>query len=175
MGSRLTGAVERAERVGISISKIAEAAGVAALACIVGVTLLDVIGGQVFGWPVPGNTEIIGLLQTVAISAGLGFSFIDGKQIYVGFLRDTLKGRKGAVLETICCVLSLGFWAVACWMIFEYGLKLVHRGTGTFLLGIPHYPFVFWIGIVCAIPMCVLIVISMLKSWSKERRGGDVV
>lgn len=126
--------------------------------------VIDAIGGKIFGWPLPGSTEITGLLQVVAIAGGLVYSKINGKQINVGFLIDSVKGRKKATLEVICSLLALGFFVIASWMLFDYGLALVGRGTGTFLLGVPLYPFVFWVAVACCIPMCLVLIMDIVRT-----------
>jgi TRAP-type C4-dicarboxylate transport system permease small subunit len=164
---------DRINRVVELIAKGIEFVGLAAFACIVLVTLVDVLGDQFFNRPLAGNTELIGLLQVIAISSGLAYSFIDGRQIYVGVLRDSLKGWKRVGIETLCGALGFGFWGIACWTSLEQGAVLFRRGTGTFLLGVPNYPFVFWVGIMCAIPMCLVIAIEVAKAWRKKMGGGD--
>ncbi|NLO28665.1 MAG: TRAP transporter small permease [Actinobacteria bacterium] len=155
-----------------TVCGLLEYVGLAALACMVIVAVVDVLGAKLFKWPVPGSTEITGLLQVVAISAGLAFSKIDGRQIYVGFLMDSLKGRPKTVLEEIRSILSLGFWAVASVMVFKYGLALAGRGAETFLLGIPLSPFAFWVAVVACAVMCVLIILDIIRPVAHRGRTG---
>jgi len=155
-----------------SVSKVLESVGLAALACMVIVAVVDVIGAKLFKWPVPGSTEITGLLQVVAIGGGLAFSKIDGRQIYVGFLMDSVSGRVKTALQTVVSLLSLGFWAVASWMVFDYGLSLLDRGTGTFLLGIPLYPFAFWVAVCCCVLLCLLIILDLVGPMVSRRKTG---
>lgn len=173
MGSKLSKWVDRGESFALSVSGVLEAVGLAALASIVLVTVVDVIGDKAFGWPVAGNTEIIGLLQVVAISSGLAYSKIDGKQIYVGFLMDALHGRARAALDVITSLIVLAFWVLASWRLFDYGFALADRGTGTFILGISHWPFVFWVAVCSGLLMTILIVLDILKAIVGLAKGGD--
>lgn len=137
-----------------------------ALASIVLIALIDVVGSKWLKWPLPGSTEITAFLQVVAIAAGLAFSKIDGRHIRVGFLIDRLSGWGKAALEIFSSILGLGLFVVVGWTAYNYGLGLFHSGTETLLLGIPHYPFAFWIALSC-IPICCVIVIDLLSSIGK--------
>jgi len=144
-----------------SLSSWAEWVGLVAIAAMALTTLIDVIGSKWFQWPLPGSTELIGGLQVIAIAGGLAFSKIDGRHIRVDFLIEWLPGRGKAALEIFISVLGFGFFAVAGWMTYKYGLSLLSSGTETLLLGIPLSPFSFWIAF-CCIPMCCVIIIELL-------------
>lgn len=162
------------ERSVVSTSSLLEKLGLVALTCMVLVTLVDVVGDKFFSWPVLGSTEIIGLLQVVAVASGLAYSKIDGRQIYVGFLFDALRGRKQAVLGVVCSLAALAFWLAGLVMLCKYGVTLSKRGTSTFILGIPQYPFVFWTAVVAALPLSALITFDIIKSvWQLVRGGGQ--
>jgi TRAP-type C4-dicarboxylate transport system permease small subunit len=144
------------------LSRWSEWVGLVAIAAMVLTTLIDVVGSKWFQWPLPGSTELTGILQVVAIAGGLAFSKIDGRHIRVDFLIDCLPQRGKAVLEVFISVLGLGFFAVAGWMTYQYGVSLFSSGTETLLLGIPLSPFSFWIAF-CCIPMCCVIIIELLS------------
>jgi len=166
--------MRRFERLIRSLSAGLECVGMAALAAMVVVAILDAVGAKVFKWPVPGSTEITGLLQVLAISSGLAFSKIDGRQIYVGLILDTAKRRVKKGLEALRAILSLGFWAVASWMGFKYGLTLAARGTGTLALRVPLYPFAIWVALCCCLVLCLLLIIDIVRLFAKrDAAGGD--
>ena len=152
-----------------SLSSWFEWAGLVAMAVMALATLIDVIGSKVFQWPLPGSTEIIGVIQVIAIAGGLAFSKIDGRHIRVDFLVEWLPGRGKAGLDLFSSLLGLGFFAVVGWMTYEHGLNLYGSGTRTFLLGIPLAPFVFWIAF-CCIPMCCVIIMELLSSVDRMLR-----
>jgi TRAP-type C4-dicarboxylate transport system permease small subunit len=149
-----------------SISRWFERIGMIGMAAMVLVALIDVIGSKAFKWPLPGSTEITGVIQVVAISAGLGFSKIDGRHIRVGIFIDGLPKRGRAALEVFVSFLGLGLFAVAGWMTLQYGLSQLHLHTGTFLLGIIYYPFSLWISLSC-IPIFCVILAELLSALDK--------
>ncbi|HJX13565.1 MAG TPA: TRAP transporter small permease [Dehalococcoidales bacterium] len=152
-----------------SVSGWFEVVGMVALMAMVLAALIDVVGSKGFRWPLPGGTEITGVLQVVAIAAGLAFSKLGGSHIQVGFLIARLSGRSLAALNILIALLSLGLWVVAGWMTLDLGLSLFHRGTETMLLGIPHYPFAFWIALSC-IPISFVIILDLITSIDKVKK-----
>ena len=140
-----------------------ERIGLVAMACMALTTLIDVIGSKVFEKPLPGSTEITGVVQILAIAGGMAFSKIAGSQIRVDFVFDLLPERGKAILDVFGAILGLAFFAVAGWMSWENGVMLFGSGTKTFLLGIPLYPFAFWIA-VCCVPMFFVILFELVTS-----------
>jgi len=145
-----------------SVSVWVEWVGLVAIAGMVLTTLIDVVGSKGFQWPLPGTTEITGILQVVAIAAGLAFSKIAGRHIRVDLFIDRLPRRRKAILELFSSILGLGLFVVVGWATYEYGLRLFRSGTETLLLGIAYYPFLFWIAF-CCIPMCCIFIIELLS------------
>ena len=140
-----------------------ERVGLVALAAMGLATLVDVIGSKVFNLPLPGSTEITGVIQILAIAGGLAFSKIDGSQIRVDIIFEWLPRRGQAVIDVFSAILGLFFSAVAAWMSFEHGLSLLDGGTRTFLLGIPLSPFAFWIA-ASWVPMGCVIISELLTA-----------
>ncbi len=158
----------------VAVSSKLEWVGLAFLVFMVVAAVVDVVGAKLFKAPLPGSTEITGLFQIMAIGSGLAFSKIAGRQIYVGFLIDSVKGRPKVVLEVIRSALSLMFWGIAAWMVFEYAIKLMRRGTETFLLGVPLYPFAFWVSVCCCVPMCLLLILDLVRPIAvRGQEGGE--
>jgi TRAP-type C4-dicarboxylate transport system permease small subunit len=145
------------------LSRWFEGVGLVALAAMGLATLIDVIGSKAFQRPLPGSTEMTGVFQVVAIAGGLAFSMIDGRHIRVDFLIAWLPRRGQAALDVFSAILGLGFFVIAGWMTYEYGLSVLKSGTETLLIRIPLYPFAFWIALSC-IPMCFVIITEMFSS-----------
>jgi TRAP-type C4-dicarboxylate transport system permease small subunit len=152
-----------------SFSSWLERVGLVAMAAMALATFIDVIGSKVFKWPLPGSTEMISVIQVIAIAGGLAFSMIDGRHIRVEFLSEWLPQRGKAALDIFSALMGLGLFAVTGWMTYEHGRSLLGSGTKTFLLGIPLSPFSFWIAL-CCIPMCLVIIIALVTSIERMLR-----
>ncbi len=143
--------------------------GMSAMMVIVLTTLIDVVGSKWFQWPLPGSTELTGVLQIAAIAGGLAFSKIDGRHIRVEFFIDRLPVRGKLAIEIFNSILGFGLFALAGWMTYKFGINLLQSGTETLLLRIPLSPFSFWIAI-CCIPMCGVILIELIGLINRMRR-----
>jgi len=152
-----------------SLSSWFEWVGLLAMGAMCLTTLIDVIGSKGFQRPLPGSTELTGVLQVVAIAGGLAFSKIDGRHIRVDFLLDWLPNRGEAALDIFSSILGLGFFVIAGWMTFQYGLSIHSNNTETLLLKIRLSPFAFWISL-CCIPMCLVIVMDLISSIDRMLR-----
>ena len=144
-------------------SRRLERIGLVAMMGMVLTALVDVVGSKLFNWPLPGSTEITGVIQVVAIASGLAYSKIDGRHIRVGFLTDRLSRRGNAAMDIFISILGLGLFVIAGWMTIDYGVTLLHRGNETFLLGIALYPFAFWIGLCCVV-MCLVLITDLMTA-----------
>ncbi len=146
-----------------------ERVGLVAIAAMGLATLVDVIGSKGFQWPLPGSTEITGVLQVLAIAGGLAFSMIDGRQIRVEFLVEWLPRRGKDILDVFSALLGLGLFVIIGWMTYQWGVSFSSSGTRTLLIGIPLYPFAYWIAL-CCIPMFCVIFIELLSSIDRMLR-----
>src|SRR5512147_1396445 len=81
------------------VSAWCERIGLVAIAAMALTTLIDVIGSKVLGRPLPGSTEIVGVIQITTIAGGMAFSKIAGSQIRVDFIFDLLPERANAALD----------------------------------------------------------------------------
>lgn len=157
---------EKLNRYTTTASRWFERVGLLSMAAMALTTLIDVVGSKFFLRPLPGSTELTGIIQIIAIAGGLAFSKIDGRHIRVEFLVDWMPLRGKAMLDLFSSVLGLFLFAAAGWMMYQLGNDLLDSGTRTFLLGIPVFPFAFWIGI-CCIPMCFAIIIDLIISFNR--------
>jgi TRAP-type C4-dicarboxylate transport system permease small subunit len=150
-----------------SLSSWFERVGLVAMAAMALATLVDVFGSKGLHLPLPGSTEIIGVLQVAAIAGGLAYSKIDGRQIRVELLADFLPRRGKAALDVFSAILGLGLFVIIGWMTFKWALNL--SGTETLLLGIPLAPFALWITL-CSIPMCCVIIMELISATDRMLR-----
>lgn len=148
------------EKKVMTVGRWFERLGLIGLAAMALAALADVVGSKLFGLPLPGSTEITGMLQVMAIASGLALSQLDGKQIRVDVVTELLPRRVTAVLYMFGGVLGVIFFAIAAWMLFELGLSLLSSSTKTLLLGIPLAPFALWASL-CCVPMCFAIVVEI--------------
>ncbi len=157
---------ERYQSFAKTLSLWFERVGLAALATIILASVVDAIGTKLFHWPLPGSTEIVGILQVLAIAGGLAISKVAGSQIFIDVLVNILPKRGKAWLEVLSALLGLGLFVIILWQVYLYSVGIWHSGTRTFLLGIPLFPFAFWVAL-CCIPMLMVLIIDLITSIAK--------
>jgi TRAP-type C4-dicarboxylate transport system permease small subunit len=156
-------------KIVLAISGWLEWIGIVGLSGMVIVALVDVVGSKWFHWPLPGSTEMAGVLQVVAVAGGMAYSKIDGRHIRVDFLVQALKPRARAAFEILISILVLGFFAIASVMAFKYALSILGSGTKTLLVGINLSPFAFFISLFCFV-MCLVMIMELLSFIDKVRK-----
>jgi len=140
-----------------------ERAAIFGLLGVLVATCIDVVGAKVFHWPLPGGTEVVYLLQVVAIAGALAFSKIDGRHVRVEFMLDRLPKRGRAIINSLTSLLSLGLFLLLGWESYEYSLILRSASEVTATAQIPLYPFVLWITL-CCIPLCLVILTDLVSA-----------
>lgn len=150
------------------LSSLTERFAVVGLSGMAIVTLLDVILSKSVRWPLPGSTEMVGVLQVFSISAGLAFSKIDGRHIRIELLLNVLPERPRRIFDAFGSLLGLGFFLLAFLSTFEYAFGLWRSHTVTLLVRIPLAPFLFWTSICCLI-MCLVLLFEVVQFAARKR------
>ncbi len=126
-------------------------------------TCIDVVGAKVFKWPLPGGTEIVYMVQIVAIAGTLAIAQIDKQHIRMEFFVDMASRKMKALMTAIVSILGVALFALLCWHSCKFGIKLLGTGDITTSAKMPLYPFAFWIALSC-IPMCFVLLVEFIQS-----------
>jgi TRAP-type transport system small permease protein len=126
-------------------------------------TCIDVIGAKLFKWPLPGGTEIVYMIQIVAIAGALAIAQVEKQHIRVEFIVDRASRKMKALMTGIVSILALALFALLFWHSCKFGMKLLGTGDITTSAKIPLYPFAFWIGLSC-IPMSFVLLVEFMNS-----------
>lgn len=116
------------------------------LAVCMGLITLNVVLREVFGKPILGAYEWVGILTSVTIALGLSFCAYVDAHITIDFLVEKLKPSVQRVLGVITGVISASFMALAFVSIFNYAMRLFVNGEVTSTTRIPFFIFVFITG-----------------------------
>jgi TRAP-type C4-dicarboxylate transport system permease small subunit len=161
--------VSRLGKLSYVVSYWFERAAIVAILGMLVATCIDVVGAKAFHWPLPGGTEVVYLLQLVAIAAGLAFSKIDGRQISVEFLIDKLPKRAKATIDSFTSLLGLGLFLLLGWKSFQYSLAFRSANEVTATALIPLYPFALWLSL-CCIPICLVLLNDLVTALRKAAK-----
>lgn len=134
---------------------------IAVLGMILG-TMVDVIGAKAFHRPLPAGTEVIYLLQVIAIAGALAISKIDGRHVRIELI-DRLPQPALGIIHSLVALLGIGLFVFLTWASFDYAnaLRINHEVTATERL--PIYPFAIWLTISC-IPMILILIQEFISS-----------
>jgi TRAP-type C4-dicarboxylate transport system permease small subunit len=128
--------------------------GAFALFVMMVLTTVDVLGRYLFNSPITGVFEITEFLVLILIFSFLGYTQSAKSHVYVDLLVAHLPKRLqvyAALFNHCVCLLLM---ALITYMGIVRGLDLMEAREASTNLGIPRYPFVFFLVLGCAV-MCI--------------------
>lgn len=126
-----------------------------ALFGIMVLTLIDVSGRKALSQSVPGSLEMTELLMVVVIFAGMPLVSLAGEHVVFDSLDPWLPAavrRVQGVLVDACC--ALGLLGLA-WLMWSKAGQMAGYGETTAQLKLPKAPFVYGMGLLCALTALV--------------------
>lgn len=161
----------RFEKINYTVSIWFERLAVVAILLMILATMVDVIGSNLPGklkWPLPGGTEIVYLLQLIAIAGALAMSKIDGRHVRIELI-DKLKQPALGIIHAVVALLGLALFVMLAWKSFSYAQVLLVNHDVTATERIPIYPFAIWLGI-CSLPVVMILIREFITSILETRK-----
>ncbi|WP_459891880.1 TRAP transporter small permease [Desulfothermus okinawensis] len=118
---------------------------------------------RLFGHPIKGTFELLGFLGAMVCSLSLAETEAKGGHIQVALLYEKMPKKIKSILDVVTLILSIGFWSLVCFKLFQLGLLIKDSGELSETLRIPFYPVIF----LCLIGVLALIVFIFLRFWKK--------
>lgn len=121
--------------------------GIAALALLamMVITVLDVIGGNLFCSPLSGSIDLVSLLQVIAIAFAASMTLIVGHHIRAEFIILLFPEKVKIIVETVITFLSLALFSIIVWQSCSFGYSLQKSGQVSASIFLPIYLFVYGI------------------------------
>ena len=145
--------------------------GAASLFFMMCLTTVDVVGRYIFSKPITGVFELTEYLVLILIFSFIGYTQSKDGHVSVDLLLPKLPSKLGFIIDLINHLVCLALMAVIFWMGIRKALELRSVGEASPNLGIPAYPFVFFLALGCLI-MCLEYlrnIIELLAGGKKER------
>lgn len=101
-------------------------------------TCVDVVG-RVFKHPVFGSMELMYLMGALAVAMALPDTHMHNGHIGVELFVSKLSARLRAIVEVFVGILSLAFFCIVTYKMFEYSIKFRNSGEVSLNLGLPEY------------------------------------
>lgn len=163
--------MSRFEKVNFIVSIWFERIAIIAILLMIFATMVDVIGSNLpgrFKWPLPGGTEVVYLLQVIAIAGALAISKIDGRHVRIELI-DKVRQPALGIIHAIVALLGLALFILLSWKSFDYAQVLFTSNDVTATERIPLYPFAIWQGL-CSIPVAMILIREFITSILETRK-----
>ena len=143
------------------MSVIAAAFGGLSLVGIMLLTVVSVIGRQLFDSPIPGDFELVGIGCAIAVFAFLPYCQLMRRNVVVDLFAAKASLRTRAALELVGNLMFTGIAAVLTWRLVLGGIDLATFNEETMVLRLP-----LWWGFVPGVlAMVLLTVVCAYTAW----------
>lgn len=140
------------------LTNVTNSIGILAVAVMVLVTVLDVIGRRVFGSPLLGSLEIVRFMMALAVFLTISHAAVHDRHVTCDVLFIFFPKKLQIMTEKVTSLLSLGLWIILSYQLTRQALGLWQAGESSMLLRIPVYPFVFIAAFGSALLACVILI-----------------
>jgi TRAP-type C4-dicarboxylate transport system permease small subunit len=133
----------------------------------------DVFGRYVLNRPIKGNQDIVVMLLVVAIFLAVGYTQLKKGHIGVELLYARLSGRTQVILDIFNYLLGVIIYGLMAWQLIQRAWNIwtsTKPPPTTFVLPIPHAPFILTAGI-GALVLCLVLIVGIFHSF--VRMKGD--
>ncbi len=129
-------------------------------ACLLGMMLLtcaDVVGGM-FGYPILGSEEIVGLMAAVVLAFALPATQIENAHVGVDLLVRRLPEKVKYINDKTILLACFLFFVLVAWQCYLYADKLRKVGQVSATLKLPTYLLIYGVAFSCLILALVILV-----------------
>ncbi len=138
----------------------------AGLVAMLLLTVVNVISVKFFRYPVPGSTEMVRFFNVIVVAFALAYTQQLKGHIQVEFFVLRMPERLRAVVGIFVNLVGIVLFALIAWRSYVFGGILYRSGEVSMTLGIPFYPFVYFIAL-CSIPVCLQLIIELINHTRK--------
>lgn len=118
------------------------------MAWIAGICLISMIAlivfnaiKRLFSDPFAGTVEVVGWLAAIAATFSLGYAQLHKAYVYIDLLFNKFPKLVQKLVYSIMVLISIVFFAIVVWYLFQYGLTLKKQGTLSETMQFMFYPF----------------------------------
>jgi TRAP-type C4-dicarboxylate transport system permease small subunit len=146
--------------------------GAVALFSMMAMTTADVAARYIFNKPIIGVFELTEYLVLILIFSFLGYTQSERGHVSVDLLMPRLPTKFIAAVDLINHLACLALMAIIFWMGIEKALELRSVGEASPNLGIPDYPFVFFLAAGCLV-MCFEYLRNIIELIASRKKGSQ--
>ncbi len=161
--------MKRLEKLTKKISALFNWVALGALAVMLLIVSIDIVGAKSLSKPFPGAMDIVSLLGLVLIGFSCSQTYLMGRHIKVDFVSMLLPTRIRKVIRSVSIGLCILFFIIAIWRLFHYAHYFQTNKESSLTINIPLAPFAYALAI-AFIPMVMALFIQVYQVW-KGREG----
>ena len=105
-----------------------------------------------------GAYETVGFLGAIVIAFALGYTQKRKDHIVVDILTEKFSKKANRILDGICYLITMIFFAIVSWQVFVWGMKISKSGEVSETLKIVFHPFIYSVSLGFAVFSLTLIV-----------------
>ncbi|WP_299200050.1 TRAP transporter small permease [uncultured Amphritea sp.] len=131
------------------------------------VTLVDVVGRDLFSAPLPGGFEVTELLLASLIFLGLPMVTAEGSHVDVDIMDSTIPAFLKPLQDIAICLVNLVAFATLSWMMWKLAFRTYEYQDTTAMLQIPYAGLVFLMAVCCTLSTWALMLMLLFKRGKK--------
>ncbi len=134
----------------------------AAVAIMLIVSVIDMVGLKLLAKPIPGGVDIIGLVAVFIASFGISTTELVGGHVRLDLGLVFLPKRMQDFCRKLSHILSIFLFVLLLFASIKYAISLMKSGEASMTIAIPFYPFVLSLVVGC-IPILLVFVMELIK------------
>jgi len=140
------------------------------------ITVIDVIGRDLFDAPLRGGYEMSGLILMALFFCGLPFATAARQHITVGLIDGLVPDRVRRGLDAIACLASAIALLIVSYYVLQKGLSSMRYQEATMFLRLPLGPFSVFAALSLAVTGLILLwqTVTSLRATPDGESAGDV-
>lgn len=142
--------------------------GAIALFGMMCLTTIDVIGRYLFNSPVVGAFELTEFLVLILIFSYLAYTQSQNSHVAVELFVSRMPRSVQRLIDLANYTISLILLALFAWKGFEKALEFIETGENSPNLGLPNYPFAFFMSLGCLV-MCLEYIRNIVQIFQKRK------
>jgi TRAP-type C4-dicarboxylate transport system permease small subunit len=144
------------------VTAVANAIAMVALAGMMFLTAVDVIGRKLFNSPIMGSYELIQFMMAITIGFGLAHCGMQKAHINIDLIIMHLSKRVNATVGIVTGFIAFVMIGIATWQTCIYITRQASTNVESSVLHIPVYPFVAIVALGLAM-YCVVLIIHWME------------
>lgn len=135
------------------------------------VVSLSVLMRILFNTPIPGLTDIVSMLNALAVAFAISIAEKHRKHIRVDFVREYLPPMMGKAIFFFMNSLAIVVICAVAYRFLLYGFSAYSHGNATWIMNIPHWPVIacLFVGLIIFLLTAISNLLSDFSNWKEAK------